>query len=129
MKAVGLALAALAAAAPSSVPAYPLDIENDAVWLVRDALPEPRGGAPWAVEVRDLRSRDLVRGGTTVAVVCGTLDLGDADDGAARFVVFYAGDGRGAVAPIGADGIALNPQCLEAGEAEIVLKRLREVLA
>ncbi len=41
----------------------------------------------------------------------------------------WEGDPRIAVSPLGSDGIALNPQCLEAGEAEIVLKQLKEVLA
>jgi hypothetical protein len=105
MSRIGVALAAaLVAVAGGGAAAYPLDIENDAVWLVRDSLPEQRGGAPpWQVEIRDLRSRDLARGGGggTVAVICGTLDFADADEGASSFIVFYAGDGRGAVAPIG----------------------------
>ncbi len=41
----------------------------------------------------------------------------------------WEGDPRIAVAPVDADGIALNPQTLEAGEEELVLKALRRVLA
>jgi uncharacterized pyridoxal phosphate-dependent enzyme len=41
----------------------------------------------------------------------------------------WDGDPRIAVSPIDADAIALNPQTLEPGEAEIVLQRLQAVLA
>ena len=41
----------------------------------------------------------------------------------------WEGDPRVAVSPIDHDGIALNPQTLEPGEDEIVLKALRRVLA
>jgi hypothetical protein len=41
----------------------------------------------------------------------------------------WEGDPRVAVAPVGSDGIALNPQTLEPGEDAIVLKALRGVLA
>ena len=41
----------------------------------------------------------------------------------------WAGNPRIAVSPHGTDGIALNPQTIEAGEGEAVLKALRAVLA
>ena len=37
-------------------------------------------------------------------------------------------DPRIAVSPVGADGIALNPQTLEPGEAELVLAAIRRVV-
>ena len=41
----------------------------------------------------------------------------------------WEGDPRVAVSPVGTDGIALNPQTLEPGEDELVLKALRRVLS
>ncbi len=41
----------------------------------------------------------------------------------------WESDPRIAVAPIGTDGIALNPQCLEAGEAAQVIAALKRILA
>jgi hypothetical protein len=99
MKSVGMALVTLVAATGAF--AYPLDIENDARWLVLESLPEQYRGQEWGVDFRQLRSRDLTRGETSVAAVCGTLDFRNSDDGLTNFIVFYADDGKGAVIPIG----------------------------
>ncbi len=46
----------------------------------------------------------------------------------ALVAALWEGNPAVAVSPVGGDAVALNPQCLEAGEAEIVTERLRVAL-
>ncbi len=100
MKSVLLGVAALVAAASAS--AFPLDIENDARWIVLDGLPEHQGGVAWEVDLGQLRSRDLAQGQASLAVVCGVLHFANYDERHTHFALFYVSDRRGAIVPLGA---------------------------
>jgi hypothetical protein len=96
MKSLGIALVALGA---SSALARPIDVENDARWLVLDGLAMPVGAAQDEVRIGDLRTRDLP-GTSELSAVCGTADFGRDDEGSVRFVVLYARDSQGGVAAV-----------------------------
>jgi hypothetical protein len=99
MKLVGMGLATLVAI--TSALAYPLDIENNARWVVLDGLAEQRNGTLWDVEVTQLRTRDWAREGINIAAVCGALDFKNADDGVTNFVIYYAVNDQGTIGQVG----------------------------
>ncbi len=99
-----VAAAALAAALAATQPAgaYPLDVENAARWAVLDGMPERASGRAWPVEVRGLRTRDLVHErAMTVSAVCGVLDFLSGDDGRTNFVVWFGTDDDGKAVRVG----------------------------
>jgi hypothetical protein len=98
MKSIGFGVAALVVATGAS--AYPMDIENNARWLVLDSLPQRTHGT-WDIEVTQLRTRDWAKNDTDIAAVCGTLDGKNADDGVTNFVIFYARNDQGVIGPVG----------------------------
>ena len=82
--------------------AYPMDIENDARWLVLDGLAMPAGVAQQETQISNLRARDLSGEAAGISAVCGTVDFGNDDEGATNFVVFYAARPGGGIAVVSA---------------------------
>ena len=71
-------------------------MENAARWAVLDGMPQR------PVEVRDIRTRDLVHErGMTISAVCGVLDFLNDDDGRTNFVVWFGTDDDGKAVRVG----------------------------
>jgi hypothetical protein len=79
---------------------YPMDIENNARWIVLDGLAMPPGRAQMAVEIVDLRTVDLSSELPGASAVCGTVEFRHDDEGRAKFVLFYISDRGGTPATV-----------------------------
>jgi hypothetical protein len=105
--------------------AYPMDIENDARWLVLDGLAMPAGLAQQETQISNLRARDLSGEAVGISAVCGIVDFRNDDEGATNFVVYYAAKSGGGIAAISppffygtaAGGRSLDPDQRVAQEA------------